>query len=69
MSVFVSTFVVQYVLCKGQHGGEHTADAQPQHAGADEQKRTAGVEHQQQALHQYDPHLRQTTRQTVKERG
>lgn len=58
------TFVVQDVLCEGQHGREHGADAQPQHARADEEKHAAGVEDDQQEVHQYGPHLRQTCRRT-----
>lgn len=52
-----STFVVQHVLGEGQHRGEHAADAQPQHTGTDEEERGAGVEDQQKALDQDDPHL------------
>lgn len=60
------TFVVQNVLCEGQHGGEDAADAQPQHAGTHEEEHPAGVEDHQRELHQYGPHLRQACRRTAR---
>lgn len=51
-----TTFVVQYIFSEGQHGGEHTADAQAQHGRPDKEEHLAAVEDQQQALDQDHSH-------------